>query len=101
VTAFSALSPAEVRRWADEAGHRGYRATQLLRWFYRSPAGSFDDMTNIPPTMRQELAREFAFSTLAPLRMLPADGGATRKYLFAHRSIPPARSPSWPRVHRA
>jgi 23S rRNA (adenine2503-C2)-methyltransferase len=32
--------------------------------------------------MRQGLAEEFAFSTLAPLRILPADRGATQKYLF-------------------
>jgi 23S rRNA (adenine2503-C2)-methyltransferase len=39
-------------------------------------------MTSLPPALREELATTFAFSTLEPLRVLPADAGATQKYLW-------------------
>jgi 23S rRNA (adenine2503-C2)-methyltransferase len=39
-------------------------------------------MSSLPPAVRASLAEDFVFSTLEPLRVLPADGGATQKYLF-------------------
>jgi 23S rRNA (adenine2503-C2)-methyltransferase len=79
---FSSLEPAAVRSWVAEHGLPSYRAAQLLRWFYRSAAPAFAAMTTLPPALRTELATDFGFSTMEPLRVLPADGGETQKYLF-------------------
>ncbi|MEA2647443.1 MAG: rRNA (adenine2503-C2)-methyltransferase [Chloroflexota bacterium] len=80
--AFAALEPAEVMAWVEAQGLPAYRGTQLLRWFYRSPATSFEAMTNLPDELRRRLGAEFTFATLAPAVVRPADGGDTRKYLF-------------------
>ena len=82
MTAFSALTPDEVRAWLAERGQPAYRAGQLLRWFYRTPVSSFEAMSSLPPALRAELAAAFVFSTLQPVRILPADAGETQKYLF-------------------
>ena len=82
MTPFSALAPEEVQTWIAQRGQPSYRAGQLLRWFYRSPAPSFAAMTTLPPAMRAELGGNFEFSTLEPLQVLPADAGQTQKYLF-------------------
>ena len=82
MTPFSAVTPDELRAWLAERGQPAYRAGQLLRWFYRSPAASFEAMSSLPPALRAALAEAFAFSTLEPLRILPADAGETQKYLF-------------------
>ncbi len=82
MTPFSAATPDELRAWLAERGQPAYRAGQLLRWFYRSPAASFEAMSSLPPALRAALAEAFAFSTLEPLRILPADAGETQKYLF-------------------
>ncbi|HEV3231546.1 MAG TPA: 23S rRNA (adenine(2503)-C(2))-methyltransferase RlmN [Candidatus Dormibacteraeota bacterium] len=79
---FSSLTPAEVRAWVADAGQPAYRAEQLLRWFYRSPAGSFEAMATLPAGLRERLAAEFTFSTLAPVHVSRADDGETLKYLF-------------------
>ena len=79
---FSALEPAQVARWADSRGLPRYRATQVLRWFYRSAAASFEEMTDLPEALRRQLAADFTFATLEPAVVRPADGGKTRKYLF-------------------
>jgi 23S rRNA (adenine2503-C2)-methyltransferase len=80
--AFSALTPDEVRAWVASRGHSAYRADQLLRWFYRSHAESFAAMANLPEQLREELAAEFVFSTVASAQELRADAGKTVKYLF-------------------
>lgn len=82
-TAFSALTPGDVREWIGQRGEAPYRAGQVLRWFYRGAAPSFEAMSNLPPALRDALTEAFAFSTLAPRQVRPADGGETQKYLFA------------------
>ena len=78
----SALSPAELQDWLGARGHAPYRATQVSRWLYRRPAGSFEAMTDLPAALRQELAEGFRFSSVAPVSVAAADGGLTHKYLF-------------------
>jgi 23S rRNA (adenine2503-C2)-methyltransferase len=45
-------------------GEPGYRATQVWEWAARGAAG-YDAMTNLPRTLREELAAGVPFSTLA------------------------------------
>jgi 23S rRNA (adenine2503-C2)-methyltransferase len=80
--AFSSLTPAEVREWVTARRQPGYRADQLLRWFYRSGAESFAQMTDLPEVLRADLEADFRFCTVTPAHTLSADGGKTRKYLF-------------------
>jgi len=39
-----------------------YRATQLLHWLYARRAAHWDEMTNLPKSLRQHLAETYAFS---------------------------------------
>jgi 23S rRNA (adenine2503-C2)-methyltransferase len=79
---FSDLTPTEVQAWVTQRGFPSYRAHQLLRWFYRSPAASFAAMTNLPETLREALVEEFLFSILTRAGVTSADAAQTRKYLF-------------------
>jgi 23S rRNA (adenine2503-C2)-methyltransferase len=82
VRGFAALTPGEARAWVASRGHPGYRADQLLRWFYRSDAESFAAMTNLPLGLREDLATDFSFSTVTHAQEVKADAGKTVKYLF-------------------
>ncbi|HEY8739277.1 MAG TPA: 23S rRNA (adenine(2503)-C(2))-methyltransferase RlmN, partial [Candidatus Dormibacteraeota bacterium] len=62
-----------------------YRARQLLARFYRSPATSFEEMTELPDDLRHRLGEEFDFSAITPTHTALADGGETRKELFRLR----------------
>ena len=58
----------------------GFRARQVWEWAARG-AGSYEEMTNLPLDLREQLADEVPFSSLRPVRdALSSDG--TEKALF-------------------
>ena len=79
---FAALEPHEVHSWARDQGLPAYRATQILTRFYRSPATSFDDGTELPKDLRERLGREFSFSTVVDALTSVTDSGQTLKHLL-------------------
>jgi len=48
-----------------DRGEPRYRAGQVWEWAARGAAG-FEEMTNLPAALRDELARDVPFSTLSP-----------------------------------
>lgn len=62
------LRPEEARAAVADAvaraGEPAYRADQVLSWVYERRARAFDEMSNLPLRLRDELALEFA---LAPI----------------------------------
>jgi 23S rRNA (adenine2503-C2)-methyltransferase len=58
-----------------------YRARQVTRWLYEKRAKSFAEMSDMPAALRQQLADEFAFDELKPVRQL-GSRDTTRKFLF-------------------
>lgn len=59
-----------------------YRARQIQRWVYHSLATSFQEMTDLPASLRGELARDLSIVTLQPMERRAAQDGATVKVLF-------------------
>ena len=63
-----------------DAGAKSYRADQVLEWLYRRGARSFDEMTNLPVSLREKLAAGLPlFSTRVASDESSRDG--TRKFL--------------------
>ena len=54
-----------LERRVAELGQPSYRARQVWEWTARGAEG-YDDMTNVPRTLRDSLAAHVPFSTLAP-----------------------------------
>jgi 23S rRNA (adenine2503-C2)-methyltransferase len=50
---------AELLVWLQEHGQPRMRAGQILRWFVAGRAESFEQMTDLPRELRQELATDF------------------------------------------
>lgn len=75
------LSRAQLRDWCLGHGELPYRAEQILRWIYAGGARDFGAMTNVPATLRDQLAEEFSVASLEPANMAVAADG-TRKLLF-------------------
>jgi len=64
-----------------ERGEPAYRARQVLRRLWQTPAASFADMTELPAALRAALGEGFALPRLALLaRQRSSDG--TQKFLF-------------------
>src|SRR5438309_622111 len=54
------LSDDELRDWLSARGQPAMRARQLRRWVVAGRATSFEQMTDLPRGLRQELAGEYA-----------------------------------------
>ena len=75
------LSTAEITEYLQAAGQPAFRLKQLLEWLFVREAKTYDEMTNLPASLRAQLAKALP---LVPLslenRRVSVDG--TRKYLF-------------------
>ncbi|WP_169941662.1 23S rRNA (adenine(2503)-C(2))-methyltransferase RlmN [Campylobacter sp. RM15925] len=58
-----------------------FRAKQIYEWIYKKNANSFDEMLNLPKTMREQLAQEFYFDPLKCVKAEQSSDGSI-KYLF-------------------
>ncbi len=64
----------------EELGEPGFRARQVWEWAARG-ASSYEEMTNLPLSLRDALAEEVPFSSLTAVREARASDG-TEKALF-------------------
>src|SRR3954468_6805564 len=62
----------------------GYRAKQIAEWLYAKRAESFEAMTNLPQSVRCQLAEKFAFEKLEQVRILGSKD-TTQKFLWRLR----------------
>jgi len=72
----------EQRRvWLAEHGLPGYRAAQIDRWIFAHRAAAFEQMTDLPKAMREQLAEQFPLFTTRAVAHQQADDG-THKLLL-------------------
>jgi 23S rRNA (adenine2503-C2)-methyltransferase len=53
-----------LHRTLDDLGQPGFRALQVWEWVARG-VGGYEEMTNVPATLRSELPGRVPFSTLS------------------------------------
>lgn len=85
----------EMENFITELGEPRFRAKQVFRWLYQQagqkgnengrPGGvaEFDEMGNVPKSLRQKLMERADLGLLSPLRVQVSKLDGTRKYLFA------------------
>ncbi|MBN1590224.1 MAG: 23S rRNA (adenine(2503)-C(2))-methyltransferase RlmN, partial [Pirellulales bacterium] len=74
-------TPERLAHWFTEHGLPGYRARQLWQWVFAHRAERFDQMTDLPETLRERLAGEFRIWTTQIVAHRSADDG-TEKLLL-------------------
>ena len=78
------LVPGDLAELVAEAGLPSYRSAQLADWLFARGTFTWEAMTNLPGTMREDLADRFDLVGLEPVeRQVSRDG--TRKFLFRLR----------------
>ena len=80
-TPIKSLRLDEIEARLAALGHRPYRARQVVQWLYKKRAKSFAEMTDLSAALRDQLAEEFSFDALNPIRKLGSED-TTRKFLF-------------------
>jgi 23S rRNA (adenine2503-C2)-methyltransferase len=81
LTDIKSLTKDELAARFESWGQPSYRVGQLLHWLYARRAASWDEMTNLPKSVRQLLAENFTHDTLALVRKQGARD-TTRKFLW-------------------
>ncbi len=64
-------------------GEKPFRAKQLYEWLHRKLAGGFDEMTNLPNSLKEKLLQLTELSSLTVVEKKISKIDGTRKYLFA------------------
>ena len=75
------LTHGELLEALSSLNQPSFRAKQIEEWVWSKNARSFDDMTNLPKVLREELARRFTMGAVEEVaRQASSDG--SRKYLL-------------------
>ena len=72
----------ELKEFMKEIGEKPFRGTQIYSWIYKG-AKTFDDMKNIPKSLREKLEKVSYIGNLETELVLKSKVDKTKKYVFA------------------
>lgn len=75
------ISHGELLAALEELGQPKFRAKQIEEWLWEKGATSFDEMSNLPKTLRATLAERFSLGGMEQLARQESEDGS-RKYLL-------------------
>lgn len=75
---------APLASWLQERGQPAWRAKAIRRWLFAGRAESFDDMTDLPKGLRDDLAGGFTLWTTSIARHHQAEDGTEKLLLELH-----------------
>ncbi|RJP18921.1 MAG: 23S rRNA (adenine(2503)-C(2))-methyltransferase RlmN [Candidatus Abyssobacteria bacterium SURF_5] len=76
-----AMLPEEVDALFLDIGLPRYRSAQVVEWLYVHGARSFDEMTNLPKSLRETLSKDLTITNLQTLKVA-VSRDRTKKFLF-------------------
>jgi len=65
-----------------ELGFRDFHGRQLHRWIYHKYAGTLDEMTDLPLSLRRTLGSSYRLDLFEPVRKAESSHGDAVKYVF-------------------
>ncbi len=71
----------ELKKELLELGEKPYRAEQIFKWLYKEKVQSFDEMTNLSLSLRENLKKNYSICNFNILEKQVSKDG-TVKYLF-------------------
>lgn len=81
--ALTATGIGALAEFLKDAGHPDYRAGQIQRWLYRDLAAGFNEMSNLPASLRKELAARFTLHGLTVGTVQSSADDETHKFLLS------------------
>lgn len=73
----------ELNKELLSEGLKAFRVKQIFSWLHSKRVNSFDEMTDLPATLRTDLANKYSFPNVTVERRLVSKIDGTVKYLFA------------------
>lgn len=81
-TDLKSLSLAQLKAEMETIGEKPFRAKQLYEWFHIKLARDYDEMTNIPKSLKEKLESGYAYTSLKIVEVQTSKIDGTKKYLF-------------------
>lgn len=72
----------ELAEIIESFSEKSFRAKQIYDWIHVKGVESFDEMLNVPKSLKEKLGAEYAIYTVEKERMQESAIDSTRKYLF-------------------
>jgi 23S rRNA (adenine2503-C2)-methyltransferase len=76
------LSLDELKEEISRLGEKPFRAVQLYEWMHVKLARSYDEMTNIPKSLKEKLENEAWYTSLKEVTVQTSKIDGTKKFLF-------------------
>ena len=77
------LTIEELTRELTDMHYPSFRARQIYQWMHEKLVGSFEEMTNLPLSMREDLAKQYVLPGASIVKVQVSRLDGTRKYLFS------------------
>ena len=81
MTHLKSMTLAEMQGLFKQMGQPAFRAKQVYTWLHKG-AGSFDEMTNLPKSLRDTLAEAYPLQIPQVVRKQESQRDGTIKYLW-------------------
>lgn len=81
-TDIKSLDLQELMQFIVDLGEPKFRAKQLYDWMHVKLASNYDEMVNIPKTLKEKLLENTFYASLRPARVQVSKEDGTAKYLF-------------------
>ena len=82
MTDIKSLDMEELTEYIESLGEKRFRAKQIYKWLHQDFVTEFDEMTNIPVTLREKLKGAAKIYSVKPVKVLVSQIDGTRKYLY-------------------
>ena len=77
------LNMEQLTAYVAAIGEKTFRAKQLYEWMHQKLAADFNEMTNLPNSLKETLFQQTELTSLAIVEEKISNIDGTRKYLFA------------------
>ena len=83
LTDLRSLTHGQILTTLKELGQPAFRAKQIEEWVWEKGVSSFEEMTNLPKSLRQQLADHFSLGGIKQIAQQISEDGS-RKYLLRY-----------------
>jgi 23S rRNA (adenine2503-C2)-methyltransferase len=81
-TDIKSLSLGELKQEMERLGEKPFRAVQLYEWIHVKLARDYDEMTNIPKSLKEKLVAGCEYTSLKEVTVQTSKLDGTKKFLF-------------------
>jgi 23S rRNA (adenine2503-C2)-methyltransferase len=72
----------ELEQYMEEIGEKKFRAKQLYEWMHKKLARNFDEMSNLPKSLKQKVAEDAGMLSVLEVERYTSKIDGTAKFLF-------------------